>query len=380
VGLHLKGHSTFQPVGRKPAVTLKFNEFRAGLRKVHLNNPSRDPSYLCQYVGARVSRAAGVPCPQVGHARVRWNGRDLGLYVLVEGTTRDFLDGAFGNHAGALWEGEYDDVGTRLDVDGLGAKGNSNAVGWLVAACREGDLARRCERLREVLDWEAFERFMAAEVWLAHTDGYVHHHADYRLYQNPATGKLAFIPHGMDLLLSNPRTGETEPGAGRGRIRALHGGADADRAPGRLLSADEQLPALLQRDGRALCLHPARSARHFGRSDGASAAGDERPAGPGAAGFRRRRAPLCARLVEVLERCWRLPELSQLIVAATARLQPVLAQHDGRRAKQQLTAVEFLLRRLEEREREARHQLRELEFDVGLLRTAQAARPAPVGK
>jgi spore coat protein CotH len=88
VGLHLKGHSTFQPVGRKPAVTLKFNEFRAGqrwagLRKVHLNNPSRDPSYLCQYVGVRVSRATGVPCPQVGHARMRWNGRDLGLYVLV---------------------------------------------------------------------------------------------------------------------------------------------------------------------------------------------------------------------------------------------------------------------------------------------------------
>jgi hypothetical protein len=169
-----------------------------------------------------------------------------------------------------------------------------------------------------VLDVEEFARYMAAQMLIGHRDGYCLRTNNYRLYRNEADGRFVFIPHDLHAILADPTARLLPPMNGL-LARAV-------------LASDE---------GRRLYVRALR---------------------------------------EVLERCWRLPELSQLIVAATARLQPVLAQHDGRRAKQQLTAVEFLLRRLEEREREARHQLRELEFDVGLLRTAQAARPAPVGK
>src|SRR5438105_3068042 len=51
VGLHLKGNASFRPLGDRPCLTVKFDEFHAGqnfhgLTKIHLNNSLQDPSFL----------------------------------------------------------------------------------------------------------------------------------------------------------------------------------------------------------------------------------------------------------------------------------------------------------------------------------------------
>lgn len=91
VGLHLKGRNgSFRPLNDKPSLTLKFDKFKAdqrfhGLKKIHLNNAAQDPSYLCEIICGELFRQAGVPATRGTHARVKLNGRDLGLYVLKEG-------------------------------------------------------------------------------------------------------------------------------------------------------------------------------------------------------------------------------------------------------------------------------------------------------
>ena len=106
--LHLKGaKGSFRKLEEKPGFTLDFQRFAPGqtfygLRRIHLNNSVEDPSYLNEKIGSELFRAAGVPAPRVAHALVSLNGRELGLYVVKEGFTRDFLGLYFKNTHGNL--------------------------------------------------------------------------------------------------------------------------------------------------------------------------------------------------------------------------------------------------------------------------------------
>src|SRR6185295_2089788 len=90
VGIHLKGAAgSFRGLEDKPALTLNFTKFKSGQRfygldKVHLNNSVQDPSYMTELLCGELFRAADVPAARTTHARVEFNGRDLGLFVLKE--------------------------------------------------------------------------------------------------------------------------------------------------------------------------------------------------------------------------------------------------------------------------------------------------------
>ena len=49
------------------------------------NNSVQDSTYLSEKICREMFEAAGVPSPRAGHAVVEFDGRLLGLYVLVEG-------------------------------------------------------------------------------------------------------------------------------------------------------------------------------------------------------------------------------------------------------------------------------------------------------
>ena len=99
-GIRLKGNDSFQPLEKKPGLSIKFNEFTQGARfhgqtKILLNNSLRDPTSLCEAIGGEIFRGAGVPAARVIHARVELNGRDLGFYTLTEAANKDFLSRYF---------------------------------------------------------------------------------------------------------------------------------------------------------------------------------------------------------------------------------------------------------------------------------------------
>jgi len=202
-GIRLKGHGTFQPLDRKPAFALKFNEFVSGqefrgLSKVVLNNSAQDGSLMREWLAAELYHDAGIPAARVTHARVVFNGRDLGFYVLVEAMNKSFLKREFGNGSGSgnLYEGESKDIDQKLDQEN-GDDTSQKDLKALVATAK-APVSQRLEKLSSLLDVDEFASFLAMEMLTASTGGYTFMRNNYRVFHHPKTDKLMFLPHGLD--------------------------------------------------------------------------------------------------------------------------------------------------------------------------------------
>jgi spore coat protein CotH len=218
VGFHLKGAvGSYRGFDDKPAMTLKFDKFRKGqkfhgLDKLHLNNSVQDLSFLSEVLCAELFLAANVPTARGAHAVVELQGKPRGLYVLKEGYDTAFLKRHFGDSKGNLYDG-----GFLTDIDGnIKKSGGANAddradLQALLAACREPDRARRVERLDKLLDLDRFISMMAVEVMTWHWDGYGMKHNNYRIYHDPKSDKMVFLPHGMDQMFYEPNGGIQPP-------------------------------------------------------------------------------------------------------------------------------------------------------------------------
>ena len=209
VGVHLKGAvGSFRSIDDKPGLTLSFSKQASnrtfhGSSKIHLNNSVEDPSYLNEKLGTILFARAGIPAPAVHHALIELNGRRLGLYVLKEGFTPEFLARNFADPTGNL----YDTDTAREITDNLQrdiGNGPNNDLKKLAQVAQLSDAGQRWERLPEVLDLSEFVSFVAMEIMIKHRDGYSLARNNYRLYHNPQTRKFVFLPHGMDQLFHRP--------------------------------------------------------------------------------------------------------------------------------------------------------------------------------
>ena len=209
VAMKLKGgQGSFRPIDDKPGLTLKFDQFDGsmryhGMKRFQLNNSAQDPTFLNELIAGEIARKAGVPAARCTHALVRLNGRDLGLYVLKEAYTKDFLAEFYADASGDLYDGGYGDISettekTRGDVS------DTTGLRALIAACGEDDDAKRWEKLSAILDIERFINYLALENIVVHWDSYSFNRNNYRFYQDPATGRFSFILDGMDQTLAFP--------------------------------------------------------------------------------------------------------------------------------------------------------------------------------
>lgn len=205
VGVRLKGNGTFQGLDQKPSLAIKFNEFFPGQKfrghtKVLLNNSRQDPTYLCESVAGYIFREAGVPAAHTTFARVELNGRDAGLYVMAEAVNKDFLAKHFKKSKGNLYEGSNNDVTDALDKDSGDDTTDQKDLKALAKAAQEPDAAQRWKKLTPILDLDRFVTFAAVEVLVWHRDGYSMDRNNYRIYHDPNSAQMVFLPHGMDLL------------------------------------------------------------------------------------------------------------------------------------------------------------------------------------
>ncbi len=210
VAIKLKGSAgSFQGFDGKPGLTLNFDKLKGaerfhGMKKFHLNNCNQDGTYLHELIGGEIARKAGVPASRCTHAFVTLNGRDMGLYVLKEAFTRDFLARFYPDTTGDLYDGGFvHEIDENTEKD-MGDPKDKRDIKELVAACQEGDNAKRWERLGKILDIDKYLQFMAMEDILCHWDGYNFNRNNYRFYKDPSTGKFSFFVHGMDQVLNDP--------------------------------------------------------------------------------------------------------------------------------------------------------------------------------
>ncbi len=209
VAIKLKGSAgSFQGVDQKPGITLNFEKIKGGerwhgVKKLHLNNCAQDGSYLNELIAGEIARRAGVPASRCNHAFVSLNGRDLGLYVVKEAFTRDFLAPFYPSTKGDLYDGGFcREIDEKMEKD-LGDEGDTTGLKELMTACAEPDPIARWQRLGKVLDLDKFLSFMALEDLLCHWDGYNFNRNNYRLYRDPATGRFSFFLHGMDQMFGD---------------------------------------------------------------------------------------------------------------------------------------------------------------------------------
>ena len=175
-GIRLKGVGSFRSIDAKPSFAVKFDEFVAGqayrgLKKLMFNNSAQDATYLNELLGTQLFQDGGVPAARVTHARVRLNGRDLGLYVVIEAMNKDFLQRHFGSAKGNLYEGYAQDINGHLEQDN-GEDDTREDLRSLYEACLIPDSTERWEQLNKVLDVDRFVSFVAMELLTAHWDGY----------------------------------------------------------------------------------------------------------------------------------------------------------------------------------------------------------------
>jgi spore coat protein H len=204
--LHLKGHGSFQPITDKPSFNCRLgNKNLFGHNRVLLNNSAQDLSFLKWKLASELFLQNGVPAARVNFAQVKLNGRDLGLYLLVEPTDKVFLKHHFKSAKGNLYEGSNTDVADHLEQDNGSPGQNQADLKALADACWEKNLSARWRRLQEVLNVDRFLSFMALEVLVCHHDGYSMDRNNFRLYHDPDTDRFLFIPHGLDLIFDQPQ-------------------------------------------------------------------------------------------------------------------------------------------------------------------------------
>ena len=121
---------------------ISMNKYKGGERwhgflKWHLNNGAQDNSLLNEQISCEMARKAGVPASRCAHALLKWQGRDLGLYVFKEAFDRDFLAKFFKNTEGDLYDGGFvSDVNVNMEKD-QGDRLRRDNIKELVAAARK---------------------------------------------------------------------------------------------------------------------------------------------------------------------------------------------------------------------------------------------------
>jgi len=217
--IKLKGtHGSFRQINdARPGFSIRTakttDQAFHGLTKFQLNNCAQDGTMIHEQLAGEIARAAGVPASRCTHAYVSMNGKVLGVYVVKEGFDAEFLRPFFADTRGHLYDGGlHTDIHPGLELD-KGDPKDQARITEFSQALREGDPAKRRDRLGRILDIDAYLRHLAIENILVHGDGYSYRANNYRTYEDPATGKFTFILHGMDNVFGVDSWGQSSPRA-----------------------------------------------------------------------------------------------------------------------------------------------------------------------
>jgi hypothetical protein len=255
VGIKKKGFfGSLDPV--KPSLKIKIDEYDnqleyLGLEKLTLNNSRQDPSYLRQCLAYQTFAKAGIVVPRCNFAHVRVNGENLGVYVNVESIDHRLMRKHYANGEGTLYEGSLsdfrDDWVNTFDPKG---GGDGSDLQPLVDVLQTTGSATLESAIDAELDLEKFYTYWAMEMVLAHWDGYSNNKNNFFVYNDPTSGKLEFIPWGVDATF--------QPGSTFGGLGATDGPI-AVAAAGYLAYRLFQIPAsrdkFLQRERDMLAQH-----------------------------------------------------------------------------------------------------------------------------
>jgi hypothetical protein len=197
--IRLKGQSSWRlavEAGDNPPkmqFVISFNQhadkgrFR-GLRKVELDMPRGDQTFLRQRVALSYLRDLGVPAQCANNARLVVNGAYYGLFTNLEHQDKEFLQRLYpgpGEADGDLW-----DVGRVLETNESTMWQPHPRLDAFWASRDPASLAAIADMDAALVEW-------AGEAMIADADGYWAGRHNWYVYDHPARGWL-WIPHDLD--------------------------------------------------------------------------------------------------------------------------------------------------------------------------------------
>jgi len=212
------GYGSSSTLDGKPGFSVKLNDFvpgqtLLGLHKLLLNNAQEDPTFLSEHIGYEMHRRAGRPATFTAHGIVTLNGFTYGLFVVKEPVAEDFLRRSFGqdNDEGNVYEGFYHPEDQSLgdfvlhpealdlkdEVEEMRTRDDVVALATAIADSGDGEFEAV---VGELFDLDSYLTSFALDALLGYWDSYAFFLNNYYLYHDPGSGRLVYIPHGMDQL------------------------------------------------------------------------------------------------------------------------------------------------------------------------------------
>jgi hypothetical protein len=195
--IRLKGNSSWAETvafddDPKMQFVISFNENNPdgrykGRRKLDLDMPRSDWTFLRQRLALYALRTLGAPAQCANSARLFINGEYYGLYANVERMDRELLERLFPDEPdGDLWEG------------GRIIKTNEDDFEWTrLSAFWDVVETGTVDELAQMADLDASVKEWAAEAVVPHADGYYMGRANFYLYDHPSRGFM-WLPTDLD--------------------------------------------------------------------------------------------------------------------------------------------------------------------------------------
>jgi len=192
--IRLKGSTSWlaaihEDADPKMQFVIAFNEIDpegrfAGLRKIELDMPRNDRSFLRQRLALYYLRGLGLEAQCANSARLEINGAYYGLYAALERIDKEFLQRNYGlDDEGDLWES--------------GVTIKTNETHFDAERYDHFEDATDVETLAGLADLPAALREWAGEALIPDVDGYWAGRPNYYVYDHPTRGYV-WIPHDLD--------------------------------------------------------------------------------------------------------------------------------------------------------------------------------------
>jgi hypothetical protein len=222
IGVRIKGSSSRRTLEEKPAFKLKFDEFVPqqsfrGLRRMTLNNMVEDPSFIAERLAYALFRAAKLAAPRCNSALVYVNDQPYGVYANVETEDKTFLRRWFTDDDGNLYEVNKNDFAEGaeqlFELETNESENDRSDLRHFIDVFAASSASSFLGDMDPVLDLQHFLRFTAAEAAVNQWDMYgytVFYPNNFRLYEDPSSQKVVFLPWGMDMSMK-PFPGTDRP-------------------------------------------------------------------------------------------------------------------------------------------------------------------------
>lgn len=189
----------------KPNIKIKLDAFDgppiAMCDRMLLEGMTDDPAMLRTVLGFDVWATAKLPGPQANFAVVSVNGEPMGLYANVEVMDKNWARRRLNIDDDQLWEAHDSADLTASGVDQFEQVSGSGDVTVLLAAAHEIRAAGAdfYTDVNDVIDMDAFLDFWAWNIAMGNRRVYPFQLGDSFVYAAAADGRVAFVPHDMEV-------------------------------------------------------------------------------------------------------------------------------------------------------------------------------------